>query len=283
MNIGTPMHVSLDTFWALSSFVFGSMLGSFLNVVICRMPEGRSVVFPPSHCPVCGAHIRFYDNIPILSYLFLRARCRDCAHPISIRYPVIELITACLSTAIYFKFGPTPAYAVFMVLCAALVAIFWIDLDHMIIPDVISLNGIPVGMACSIVGWIPEMDWFTSITGFLLGGAILYVPAILYEKLRGVEGLGGGDIKLLAMMGTFIGPYGVVFVLTVSSLLGSIVGLCGMLFRGASSTTHIPFGPFLTASAVLYIFAGPAIGEWAFLVLGSWQVFLSERFLPGVF
>ncbi len=283
MTIGAPMHAGLDTIWALSAFLFGSMLGSFLNVVICRVPEGRSVVFPPSHCPVCGAHIRFYDNIPILSYLFLRGKCRDCAQRISSRYPFIELTTACLSTAIYFKFGPTPAYGVFVLLCAALVVVFWIDLDHMIIPDVISLNGIPVGLVCSIVGLIPEMDWVASITGFLLGGAILYVPAIVYEKLRGVEGLGGGDIKLLAMMGTFIGPYGVVFVLAVSSLLGSIVGLCGMMLRAASSTTHIPFGPFLTASAVAYIFAGPRIGEWAFRVLGAWQMFLAERFLPGVF
>ncbi len=241
------------------------------------------MVYPPSHCPKCGSNIRFYDNIPILSYLLLLGRCRDCAAGISVRYPLIELTTACLATGIFFKFGITPAYGVFMVLCAALVAVFWIDLDHMIIPDVISLNGIPVGMVCSIAGIIPEMDWFTSTTGFLLGGAILYVPAVVYEKLRGMEGLGGGDIKLLAMMGTFIGPYGVVFVLTVSSLLGSIVGVCGMLFRGASSTTHIPFGPFLTASAVTYIFVGPRVMEGAFRVIASWQVFLSETFLPGVF
>ena len=252
-------------------------------MVICRVPEGRSIVFPSSRCPRCGAPIRFYDNIPIVSYILLRAECRRCRGAISARYPLIELATALLSAGTFHKFGMTPAFVVFFGLCAALVAVFWIDLDHMIIPDSISLNGIPVGMAAAIAGFIPDVDWLESIAGLLLGGAILYFPAVIYERLRGIEGLGGGDIKLLAMIGTFIGPHGVVFVLTISSLLGSMAGLAGIVFRGASTTTQIPFGPFLVTGVVTYVFAGTLIVDMALQVLAWCQVFLLDMFASATF
>jgi leader peptidase (prepilin peptidase)/N-methyltransferase len=172
---------------------------------------------------------------------------------------VVEFATAALCLGLYWKYGLSPALPVFFVFCAALVAVFWIDLDHMIIPDVITLNGIAVGMIASVTGALPDMNWKSSLVGVLIGGAILYIPAVIYKKMRGIEGLGGGDIKLLAMMGAFIGPYGVVFVLFFSSLLGSGAAGLGMLFKGAGSTTPIPFGPFLSASAVLYVFAGNEI------------------------
>jgi leader peptidase (prepilin peptidase) / N-methyltransferase len=202
----------------------------------------------------------------LLSYLILLGRCRDCGHRISIRYPVVELMTACLCLALHWKYGDTSEFGVFFVFCAALVAVFWIDIDHMIIPDVISLNGIMVGIIVSFTGLLPDISWKISFAGVLLGGAILYIPAVIYRKIRGVEGLGGGDIKLLAMIGAFTGPYGVVFVLFVSSLSGSVVALASMAAKEARPTTPIPFGPFLTASAVFYVFTGPEIISYFLMI-----------------
>jgi len=240
-------------------------VGSFLNVVIFRVPLGQSIVFPGSRCPKCNQAIRFYDNVPVLSYFVLRGRCRDCGSPISWRYPLIEFVSACLSLALYYKFNVTPGYAIFFVFCASMVAVFWIDLDHMIIPDTISLTGVVVGVVAATLGIIPGMTWQLSLMGVLLGGLILYLPAFIYEKIRGIEGLGGGDIKLMAMIGAFCGPYGVILILLCASLIGALVGLISMVFRGAGSTTPIPFGPFLSASAVLYVFAGQEIVKRLFV------------------
>ncbi len=243
-------------FWAVSTFLVGAAIGSFLNVVILRLPENQSIVSPGSHCPVCGASIRFYNNIPIISYLLLFGKCSNCSERISLRYPLVELITALLSVGLFFRWGLTGAYVVFFVFSAAMVAVFFIDLDHLIIPDSISLNGIPIGLAASITGVIPWMDWRLAVIGFFVGGAILYVPAVIYETIRGVEGLGAGDVKLLAMMGTFIGPMGVFFVLFWSSLVGAFVGLFSMILGRSRTTTPIPFGPFLTSAGIVYIFLG---------------------------
>jgi leader peptidase (prepilin peptidase) / N-methyltransferase len=246
-------------FWAFFSFLFGAVVGSFLNVVIARVPLEESVVSPRSRCPRCGHEIRAFDNVPMLSYLFLGGRCRDCGDNISVRYPLVEFLTASLFTAIYLKWGLSPATPVFWAFTAAMIAIFWIDFDHMIIPDVISLSFIPVGMSAAIVGVIPGMDWQQSFIGTFLGGAATYFPAVIYERIRGVEGLGGGDVKLLAMIGAFTGPYGVVFVLFLASMTGSVAALGAMAFTRAGSTTPIPFGPFITASALVYVFAGTEI------------------------
>jgi leader peptidase (prepilin peptidase)/N-methyltransferase len=172
---------------------------------------------------------------------------------------MVELTTGLVFAALHQKFGLTPALGVFCIFCAAMIAVFWIDLDHLIIPDAISLNGIPIGVAASITGAIPGMDWKLSLFGTVLGGAVLYVPAVLYEIVRGVEGLGGGDVKLLAMMGAFLGPSGVIFVLLLSSTLGSAAGLAALIARRGSSTTPIPYGPFLTVSAVAYLFVGDRV------------------------
>lgn len=251
-------------FWAVSFFVLGAVIGSFLNVVIARLPRGQSIVSPPSRCTACGHPIRPRDNIPMVSYLVLRARCRDCNTRISPRYPLIELLTALLFLALYLKWGLIPATGVFFVFTAALIAIFWIDLEHMIIPDAISLNCIPIGVSAAVLGLLPGMDWKYSLVGTIMGAAVLYVPAVIYERIRGMEGLGGGDVKLLAMIGAFIGPYGVMFVLFLSSTLGSLFGLAGMAALKTESTAPIPFGPFLSAAAVVYLFVGPEIIEWLF-------------------
>ena len=234
-------------------------MGSFLNVVILRVPLGESIVSPGSRCPKCRQPIRFYDNVPILSFIILGGRCRDCGARISWRYPLIEFISACLSLGLYYKFGFTPAYLIFFAFCASMLVIFWIDLDHMIIPDTISLGGLIVGVVATVFGIIPGMTWKMSVIGLIFGALVLYIPAVIYEKLRGIEGLGGGDVKLLAMIGVFCGPYGALFVLIVSSLVGSLAGILNMAFRGGSSTTPIPFGPFLAFAAVFYVFAGQII------------------------
>jgi len=256
----------LTFFWAAGSFMFGAVIGSFLNVVIHRLPAGESLVRPASKCPACGHDIRFYDNVPIVSYFILLGRCRDCGGRISWRYPLVEFLSACLCMALNLKWGITPAFAVWIAFCFAMMAVFWIDLDHMIIPDVISLNGIAVGLIAATAGLIPGMNWKLSMIGTVLGGAILFVPAIIYEQIRGVEGLGGGDIKLLAMIGSFTGIGGVMFVLFVSSLLGSISALAGIAIKGANAKTPIPFGPFLTTAAVIYVFFGPEIIDLLFAV-----------------
>ena len=256
---GQVMQAHHDLFFSIFSFLFGAAVGSFLNVVIVRLPQQESLVSPPSRCPKCGRSIRFYDNIPILSWLMLGGRCRDCDQRIPVRYPLVELSTALMFTGLFLVWGLQPATLVYFCFCAAMIAVFWIDLKHMIIPDAISLNLIPVGMACSVAGLLPDMNWKQSLFGFVLGGLVLYVPAAIYEKLRGIEGLGGGDVKLLAMIGAFTGPVGVLFVLFVSSTVGSLFGLVGMASAGAGSTTPIPFGPFITSAAVLYVFAGTRI------------------------
>ncbi|MDQ7784786.1 MAG: prepilin peptidase [Desulfomonilaceae bacterium] len=248
-----------EIYCSVTFFILGAVVGSFLNVVILRVPEGASIVHPPSRCPDCGSAVRFYDNVPILSFLVLGGRCRDCGSRISFRYPLIEFTTALLSLALYKKFGISPAFMVFFPYCCAMIVVFWIDLDHMIIPDVITINGIAVGVIVSLVGFIPYMNIKTSLLGTLFGGAILYLPAIVYEKLRGAEGLGGGDIKLLATIGAFSGVHGVIFVLFFASLVGSAVALVTMAVKGSSAKTPIPFGPFLTTTGIVYVFVGQRV------------------------
>ena len=250
--------------WAVGAFVFGAVIGSFLNVVIHRLPLRQSIVFPGSHCPSCERPIRFYDNIPILSYLVLRGRCRECGARISARYPVVELSIACLALGLFARYGFTAECAIWLAFCAAMVAVFCIDLDHMIIPDAISVTGIAAGIILSLLGVIPAVAWKSSLFGAVLGAVILYLPAVLYEKIRGIEGLGGGDVKLLAMIGAFTGPYGVIFVLFLASVVGSVTALVMMATHEMDSTAPIPFGPFLSAAAVLYVFVGVPIVEYFF-------------------
>ncbi len=253
------MDPYLYYYWATVCFMFGLIVGSFLNVVIARLPVGESLVTPASRCPKCGNPIGWYDNIPVLSYLLLAGRCRNCGDGISLRYPMVEFVTGCIALALYLKLRLTPALGVFAIFSAAMIVVCFIDLDHMIIPDAISLNCVPIGMSAAILGLIPGVDWKYSFVGAVLGVAVLYVPAVLYELIRGDEGLGGGDIKLLGMIGAFTGPYGVVFVLFVSSMLGSIVGIAAITFNQSDAATRIPFGPFLSGAAVLYVLAGPEL------------------------
>jgi leader peptidase (prepilin peptidase)/N-methyltransferase len=251
---------------SLFALVTGMIVGSFLNVCICRMPKGESVVFPPSHCPQCDYRIRWYDNIPLVSYLVLRGKCRGCGMHISIQYPLVELLNGLLTLALFLRFGPTLPFLVLFLFCSALVVITFIDLEHQIIPDEISLPGIVIGFICSF--FLPYISWLNSLLGILLGGGSLLLVAYGYQWLTGKEGMGGGDIKLLAMMGAFLGWKSILFIIFASSLVGSVIGITIMLVQKKDSKLAIPFGPYLAFGAVLYIFFGGQIIHW-YLSMGS--------------
>ncbi|HIJ80489.1 MAG TPA: prepilin peptidase [Desulfuromonadales bacterium] len=251
----TPM-VTLSVF----AFVFGMVTGSFLNVCICRMPKDESVVSPPSHCPACGYQIRWYDNIPLLSYIFLGGKCRGCQTRISIQYPLVELLNGALTLLLFLRFGPTLAFAVLFMFSSALVVITFIDLEHQIIPDEISLSGIVIGFVFSF--FLKGHTWLNSLLGILLGGGSLLLVAYGYQMLTGKEGMGGGDIKLLAMMGAFLGWKSIPFIIFTSSLMGSVIGISLMLSQKKDSKLAIPFGPYLALGALLYIFYGPPLIRW---------------------
>ena len=244
----------MDIFWGIVSFVLGAVVGSFLNVCIWRLPEEKSILFPSSHCPKCQNPIRPFDNIPVLSWLILRGKCRDCGEPISPRYPLVELLTAFLSLAIFWKYDVSPQYLSAFLFTASLVVITFIDLDHQIIPDVISLPGIPVCFVLAV--FFMGVGWLESVLGILIGGGFLYLIAVGYEMLTKREGMGGGDIKLLAMIGAFLGWKSLFFVVFMSSILGALVGIVLIMIKGKDMKYAVPFGPFLSTAAVMYLFVG---------------------------
>lgn len=250
-----PSYTTMEpmTLTLLFALLFGAIIGSFLNVVIHRLPtEGGSIVFPASHCPQCQNPLSWYENIPVISFLVLRGRCRHCHEKISLQYPVIEICMALLSAAVVQRFGLTITAAGYFLFCAALLVIIWIDLRHQIIPDVISLPGIFLGLIFSFVS--PALSWQDSLLGLLLGGGVLYAIALLYYLWRKQEGMGGGDIKLLAMIGAFLGWQALPFVIFASSLSGACVGILAMIIQRKGGKTRIPFGPFLSLAALVYLF-----------------------------
>jgi len=251
-----PVFLQLGIF----AFIFGACIGSFLNVCIYRIPEGKSIVHPPSACPQCGYRIRFYDNIPIVSYILLRGRCRRCKVHIPVRYPLVELVTGIAALAVFLKYGPTLAAGIYFLFIAVLLVITFIDIDHQIIPDILSVTGIPLFFLLGFL--VPFITWKDALIGILAGGGLLYAVAFGYQLLTGRDGMGGGDIKLLAMIGAMIGWQGILFTVFVSSLSGTIVGLLLALPSGRSMKSRLPFGPFLAAGAIAYLFCGPALIRW---------------------
>lgn len=252
------------------SAVFGAIVGSFLNVVILRLPDdSQSIVFPASHCPKCESPLRWFENIPILSYLFLRGKCGHCKVRISLQYPLIELAMALLAAAIISSFNLTFTSAGYFLFAAGLLVIIVIDIHHQIIPDSISLPGILLGVLFSLVS--DRVTWQDSLIGLLLGGGVLYAVATLYFLIRKVDGMGGGDIKLLAMIGAWLGWQSLPFVIFASSLSGTIVGLLAMVSQKKGGLTRIPFGPFLSVSALVYTFYSEKILYFFHLYIsGQW-------------
>lgn len=242
-----------ELFPVIAAGLVGAVIGSFLNVVILRLPDpGQSIVFPASHCPRCAAPLSWWENIPILSFIALRGRCGHCRTAISCQYPVVELLMALLSVALVYRFGLSLTAGGYFLFTAALVVIIFIDIHHQIIPDVISLPGILAGLLFSLVN--DTVSWQSSLIGLVVGGGVLYAVAFSYAVLRKVDGMGGGDIKLLAMIGAWLGWQSLPFVILVSSATGSIAGLIAMRSQKKGGQTRIPFGPFLSLAALLYTF-----------------------------
>jgi leader peptidase (prepilin peptidase) / N-methyltransferase len=243
------------------AFVFGAVIGSFLNVCIYRLPKGLSIVDPPSHCFHCKTPVRPIDNIPLLSYLLLRGRCHHCGTPFSARYFAVELLTGVIAVALLHHFGVTPTLFLYFAFAAALIVVTFIDVDYLIIPDAISLPGIGVGLTASFLfeGMPTPIE---SAIGIVLGGGILWAVAFGYEKLTGVEGMGFGDVKLLAMIGAFLGWRGVPLCLLIGSLSGSVIGITAMAILGKNRRWEIPFGPFLALGALLTLLFGNQLLSW---------------------
>jgi leader peptidase (prepilin peptidase) / N-methyltransferase len=254
----------MDIFGAFVVGIVGALVGSFLNVCIWRIPREESIVFPSSHCPGCSHPIRFYDNIPVVSYLLLRGRCRDCGAPITLRYPLVEILTAVLALLLFWKYGFSLQLLCAFLFTAALIVITFIDIDYQIIPDVISLPGIPLCFLAAV--FIMKVPFLESLIGVLVGGGILYMIAVGYEWMTKREGMGGGDIKLLAMLGAFFGWKSLLFIVLCSSLAGAVVGITVMVIKGQDMKYAVPFGPFLALGAVAYFFFGDAFLRFLFLV-----------------
>ena len=249
------------------TFIFGLCIGSFLNVCIYRLPASQSITLPRSRCPNCSELIRFYDNVPVLSYLVLRGRCRFCKEKISLRYPVVEILTGLFALVTFLKYGLTLEALIYYVFVSALIVITFIDIDHQIIPDIITLPGIPLFFIAGFA--LSNITYMDSIIGIFAGGGSLFVVAWIYHLVTKKEGMGGGDIKLLAMIGAVIGWQGVLFTIFVASAVGTISGILVMLKARKSMKLAIPFGPFLAIGAIAYIFIGPQLIYWYFNLLGG--------------
>ncbi len=245
--------------WLTSAFVFivGLCIGSFLNVCICRIPKNVSIVTPSSSCPKCGHRLKWWENIPIVSFILLKGRCSGCDTPISYQYPLVELLTGLITLGLWSKFGPSWEFLVYWIFSCSLIVVTFIDLAWKIIPDVISLPGILVGFLASFL--VSDITWLDSLIGILMGGGILYLVTWGYYLATKRIGMGGGDIKLLAMIGAFLGWQAIPYVIFLSALSGSIIGIVFILIKKTGKDYQIPFGPFLAAAAEIHLFWGKEI------------------------
>ena len=247
------LRLLLDLFAA----AFGLVIGSYLNVVIHRLPREESTVLPRSRCPRCGALLRAFDNVPLLSFLLLRGRCRQCQAPISWRYPLVEAATGALFVACLETFSLGWRAVVAAAFGAALLALAAIDLEHYLLPDAITLPGIAVGLLVSLrADWI---DWRDALVGVALGGGGLWLLRQAWLLLRHEEGMGLGDVKMLAMVGAFLGWQGVLVTVFLGSLAGALVGLALIAAGRLDLGSRLPFGVFLAGGAMVALFAGPAL------------------------
>lgn len=240
----------------------GACLGSFANVVIYRMPKGESVVTPRSRCPGCGKAIAWYDNVPMVSWLLLRGRCRGCKTKIPFRYFLVEALTAALFGGAFYYLGLNWTLLEYLIFFFGLVCCTFIDFDHMILPDEFTLSGIVIGLVGAALN--PERTFWPALIGVLIGGGFLWAMAYIYYLFTKQDGMGGGDIKLLAWIGAVLGWKAVPFVIMSSAIVGSIVGLILARKQKNGLKSAIPFGPYLALGAVLYIFGGQTIGLWYF-------------------
>jgi len=266
------------------ALVFGLVIGSFLNVVILRLPQGLSINRPRSHCPQCNKLIPWYDNVPVLSYLILRGHCRRCGKTISARYPSIEILSGVVSVLLYFKFGIGVEWGIYFGFSSALIVLAFIDLDHRILPDPITLNGIwigvgtavylaPPGSSASLIGRVFRRAGMSEVNpraialaGSLLGAAVgaglLWGVAEAYLRFRGIEGMGFGDVKMMAMVGAFLGAPLALLTIMLGSLLGAVIGLIFIQFAGKTREYELPFGTFLAFAGIVAVLYGEDLVHW---------------------
>jgi len=252
--------MSIWYFLLIFSFVMGTVMGSFANVLIYRLPRAESVMLPGSHCPVCNSPIRWFDNIPVLSYLMLRGQCRTCGEPISWRYPAVEFVTGLLFLGVFMRMGLTWSLPGGILLAFALVVVTFIDLDHKIIPNVITFPGMVIGVVLSFLPGFPGPR--DSIIGLLAGGGFLWFVGWSYLLVTKREGMGMGDVKLLGLIGAFLGWQALPVTILAAALTGSVIGMIAMKLQGEDSTYAVPFGPFLALGALAHLFVGRELILW---------------------
>ncbi len=250
------LRLFLDVYVA----AMGLIAGSYLNVVVHRLPRGLSTVLPRSACPACGAPIAVRDNLPLLSFALLGGRCRACKAPISWRYPLLEAVTALLFLGCAERFGPTRATPAAALFCCLMVALGMIDLEHLILPDRLTLPGIAAGLA--LAHWLPWGGLWQAAAGALLGAAVLLAIWGGWYLVRHEEGMGLGDVKMLALIGAFLGWQGTLVALFFASFAGALTGLALILRGGAGLRSKLPFGSFLALGGLTALFAGPEIAGW---------------------
>ncbi|UCH79948.1 MAG: prepilin peptidase [Nitrospiraceae bacterium] len=251
-------------------FIFGSLIGSFLNVCIYRVPEGRSIVTPSSRCSSCGSPIRFYDNIPVLSFIFLGGKCRDCKTKLSFQYPLVEFLNAALYVFALdtFGLGSISVLSTYLVFISTLIVIFFIDLEHQIIPNSITYPGMPIAVLLGST-ILPDpfsrtdlLGFTSSITGFIAGGGSYYLIAVMGKAIFKKDAMGGGDIKMMAMVGGLLGWKSIILTTFLGSLLGSVIGISLIMMKGREWGSKIPFGPYLAIGALISLFRGEEILRW---------------------
>ena len=247
-------------FYYIILLILGLVLGSFYNVCIYRLPREESIVWPGSRCPHCRHPLSVMDNLPLVSFLLLKGSCRYCQTPISYQYPLVEGMTALATVLIGWKFGLSWDFLQALFLVSALLIVSFIDLSYQIIPDWITYPGIGIGLIFSWLTGAP--GWLSSLIGLLVGGGLLWLLAVGYQLLAKKEGMGGGDIKLLAMIGAFLGWQGVLVTLILGSFLGTLAGLGLILIWKKDRTYAVPFGPFLSLGAVIHLFFGSTLLNW---------------------
>ena len=245
-----------------SVFILGTIIGSFLTVCVYRIPHGRSIVTPRSACPVCGKRISWYDNVPLLSFLFLKGQCRDCKSSIAPRYPVIELVNGLGYLLVVWRFGLAWTTVVYAGLFSVFWVVTWIDWDYKIIPDVITLPGIVIGFLCGSL--LLPTGWVNSLLGIVVGGGILLTLAWISPYVFGKEGMGGGDIKFLAMVGAFLGWQQAFITLMVASVFGAVIGIGLLTLKVMEKGQYIPFGPYLALGALIAMLWGIDLWQWYF-------------------
>ncbi len=251
-------------FYLTVFFIFGALFGSFGNVVILRLPLEQNIAFPASHCMSCHAPVRWFDNIPIFSWLILRGKCRHCGQKFSIRYMLVEFLMAILFAACFYRFGLSWTLVEMLIFTFGLVVCTFIDFDHMILPDEFTLGGLAIGLVGALVS--PEREFLPALGGAFMGGGFFLLMAYVYFIMTKNEGLGGGDIKLAAWIGAVLGWKAIPFVIMSAAIIGSVFGIAITLLQKKDFKTAIPFGPYLALGAFLYMFGAKPLSDWYFSI-----------------